>query len=201
MMDVARGAHLRPLAQPHVPRKGRVHLDDGIFGAGGAGGGLPLAGHAGPSCVGAAGGGSGAGAGIGGGRAEGELDDDVLGGGAGVDEDVDERGGQVEEAVLERVEGDGGRRGGRRLFAGGGGGVGHCGRGREGRVERARASGWAGWRAAAAGMALGTQGGSCSWSGCFAEWALWRRGARGWIAAAVVLSSNGAWRAKLSSAR
>lgn len=120
------GAHLGALAQPHVPGKGRVHLDDGVIGAAGAGGGLPLAGHAGPSCVGTAGGGGGAGAGAGGGCAEGELDDDVLGGGAGVDEDVDEGGGQIEEAILERVEGDGGGDGGRRGLAGGG--VWHCGR-------------------------------------------------------------------------
>lgn len=172
MMDVAQGAHLRPLAQPHVPRKGRVHLDDGIFSAVGAGGGLSLAGHAGPSCVGAAGGGSGASAGIGDGRAKGELDDDILGGGAGVDENIDERGGQIEEAVLEWVEGDSGGRGRRGLLAGGSGGsVGHCGRGEEeeGWWECGRAGGWVGGRAAGAGMALreeATAGAGVLQNGC-----------------------------------
>lgn len=158
------GAHLGALAQPHVPGKGRVHLDDGVIGAASAGGGLPLAGHAGPSCVGAAGGGGGAGAGAGSGGAEGELDDDVLGGGAGVDEDVDEGGGQIEEAILEGVEGDGSGNGGRGGLAGGGvrhGGGG--GGGVEGRRVRERGVwlglGERGERRAAAGEGVLWNGG------------------------------------------
>lgn len=120
-MDTRRGgSHLGALAQPHVPGKGRVHLNNGVIGAAGASGGLPLAGHAGPSCVGAAGGGGGAGAGAGSGGTEGELDDNVLGGGAGVDEDIDEGGGQIEEAILKRVEGDNGGNGRWRWLASGG---------------------------------------------------------------------------------
>lgn len=160
------GAHLGALAQPHVPGKGRVHLDDGVVGAAGAGGGLPLAGHAGPSCVGAAGGGGGAGAGAGGGGAEGELDDDVLGGGAGVDEDVDEGGGQIEEAILEGVEGDGGGNGGRGGLAGGGvrHGDGFGGSGGEGRGGTESAE-WGVWLGLGGGERGAAAGEGVLWNG------------------------------------